>query len=339
MTTTTLSGTFSGTLTGLDPDELAETRAVNARTERLLDRRTPLHVQDDAPAAREERRSGGGGFPPVTLLPEARWRTVTTPAGHRIPLRVLLPEEGQPDGVYLHYHGGGGVIGSADGQDLRLRDLANAANVAVLSVAYRLAPEHPYPAGTEDAAQAALWLVENAAAEFGTDRLVMGGESAGARLTVTTLLRLRDRHGLPPAEAFRAAQLSFGTYDLALGTPSARGAGERNRLINTPILAWFKEQTLPGRSAEERLDPDISPLHADLRGLPPARFVVGTEDPVLDDTLFMAARWWAAGNKAELVVAAEGWHGFTLFPTALARRELAAQQEFVRAAVRADGGV
>ncbi|NUW43835.1 alpha/beta hydrolase [Nonomuraea rhodomycinica] len=335
---TTLS--FSGTLTGLDPDELAETRAVNARTERMLDRQTPLHLQDDAPAAREERRSGGGGFPPVVLLPEARWRTVTTPDGRRVPLRVVVPEGGgQPDGVYLHYHGGGGVIGSADGQDSRLRDLAQAANVAVLSVEYRLAPEHPYPAGTDDAAQAALWLVENAAAEFGTDRLVIGGESAGARLSVTTLVRLRDRHGVPPAEVFRAAQLSFGTYDLALGTPSARGAGERNRLINTPVLAWFHERTLPGRSAEERLDPDISPLHADLRGLPPARFVVGTEDPVLDDTLFMAARWWAAGNETELVVAAEGWHGFTLFPTTLARRELAAQHEFVRAAVNAGGGV
>ncbi|MEU7863041.1 alpha/beta hydrolase [Nonomuraea sp. NPDC049141] len=314
-------------VTGLDPDDLAETRAANDRLEALLDRQTPLHVQNDPPAARSFQRSGGGGFPAAPPLPEGSWRT----AGGRIPLRVFLPGEGRaPAGVFLHYHGGGGVIGSADGQDPRLRDLAVNCGIAVVSVEYRLAPEHPYPAAMDDAEQAALWLLEHAAAEFGTERLMIGGESAGARLSVTTLLRLRDRHGLVPGEAFRAAQLSFGTYDLAHGTPSSRRAGDRNRLINAPILKWFRDQTLTGRKMEERFDPDISPLYAELRGMPLARFTVGTADPVLDDTLFMAARWWAAGNAAELVVAAEGWHGFTLQPTALARRELASQEDFIR---------
>jgi acetyl esterase len=318
-------------LIGLDPDELAETRAVNDRMEKLLDGQVPLHIQDDPVAARAFRLSGGGGFPALPTVPEAGWRTVTTPNGGRVRLRTLLPPDGRPpEGVFLHLHGGGGVIGSADGQDARLRDMATHCGVAVLSVEYRLAPEHPYPASNDDTEQAALWLLANAAAEFGTERLLIGGESAGARLSVTTLLRLRDRHAVAPAEAFLGAQLSFGTYDLAHGTPSNRASGERNRLINRPIMEWFWSKTLPGRSPDERLDPDISALYADLRGLPPARFVVGTADPVLDDTLFMAARWAAAGNAAELVVAEEGWHGFTLHPTALARRELTAQEEFVR---------
>ncbi|GAA3532567.1 alpha/beta hydrolase [Nonomuraea rosea] len=318
-------------MTGLDPAELAETRAVNDRMEKLLDGQVPLHVEDDPVAARAFRRAGGGGFPALTTVPEATWRTVTTPDGGRLRLRAFLPPDGRaPEGVYLHLHGGGGVIGSADGQDPRLRDLAANCGVAVLSVAYRLAPEHPYPAANDDAEQAALWLVANSAAEFGTRRLLIGGESAGARLAVTTLLRLRDRHAVSPAGAFLAAQLSFGGYDLGHGTPSNRAAGDRNRLINRPILEWFRRTAFPGMSDDERLDPDISPLYADLHDLPFARFTVGTADPVLDDTLFMAARWTAAGNAAELVVAEQGWHGFTLHPTALARREVTAQEEFVR---------
>ncbi|WP_431042646.1 alpha/beta hydrolase [Streptomyces sp. P1-3] len=334
----TASAAYSIATTGLDPAELAETRAANDRLEQLLDGEIPLHVQDDPPAARAQQRAGGGGFPAVTLLPEAVWRTVTAPSGHRVRLRVLTPpEDRQPAGVFLHFHGGGGVLGSADGQDVRLRDLAHHVGVAVVSVEYRLAPEHPYPAGADDAERAALWLLDQAAAEFGTGRLLIGGESHGARLSVTTLLRLRDRHSVAPADAFRAAQLSFGAYDLAYGTPSARRAGDRNLLINSPVLAWFREQLLPGRSPAERLDPDISPLHADLRGLPPARFTVGTADPVLDDTLFMAARWRAAGNAAELEIVAEGWHGFTLAPTTVARRELATQEAFLRQALGSVG--
>ncbi|MEV4106624.1 alpha/beta hydrolase [Nonomuraea sp. NPDC049695] len=318
-------------LIGQEPAELAETRDTNDRLEKLLDSQVPLHVADDPQATRAAQRAGGFGFPPLGHVSEASWRTVTTPDGSRLPLRVVLPPgDRRPDGVFLHLHGGGGVIGSADGQDRRLRDLAVNCHVAVVSVEYRLAPEHPYPAGNDDAEQAALWLMEHAAAEFGSGRLLIGGESAGARLSVSTLLRLRDRHGVSPAEAFLGAQLSFGWYDLAFGTPSSRHAGDRNRLINTPILEWFRDKLLPGLGPTERFDPDISPLYADLSAMPPARFAVGTADPVLDDSLFMAARWWAAGNAAELVVAAEGWHGFTLHPTALARQELAAQEEFVR---------
>jgi len=308
---------FTLPLTGLD--DLAETRAVNDQTEKMLDQLVPLPVEDDPAAARAFRRDGGGGFPPLTLLPEGRWD-----AADGVPVRVFTPP--MVRGVFLHLHGGGQVIGSADGQDVRLWQLAQAAQVAVVSAGYRLAPEHPHSAAADDCERVARWLVTNAPDTFGTDRLVIGGESAGARLSVTTLVRLKERHGI--VGAFRGALLSFGGYDLSM-TPSARRFGDRNLLVNTPTLHWFHEKAYPGLTLEQLRDPDISPLYADLRDLPPARFSVGTNDPVLDDSLFMAMAWAAAGNEVDLEVVAEAWHGFTLQPTTVARRELAAQDEFV----------
>lgn len=88
-------------------------------------------------------------------------------------------------------------------------------------------------------------------------------------------------------------------------------------MLSTPAIRWFVEQFVPDPSVHR--DPAVSPLYADLRGLPPALFTVGTLDPLLDDTLFVYGRWVAAGNEAELTVYPGGVHGFNLFPTALAR--------------------
>ena len=93
--------------------------------------------------------------------------------------------------------------------------------------------------------------------------------------------------------------LQYGCFDLSM-TPSQRLWGERNLVLSGPIIAWFADQFLPGRDREQRRDPDISPLYADLAGMPPAIFTIGTEDPLLDDSLFMEARWRAAGHPTEL---------------------------------------
>jgi acetyl esterase/lipase len=98
-------------------------------------------------------------------------------------------------------------------------------------------------------------------------------------------------------------------------TPSVRRWGPRNLILSTPIVEQFADWFVPPAL---RADPDVSPLYADLRGLPPALFSVGTLDPLLDDSLFMAARWRAAGNRAELVVYPGGVHAFTAFPIPLA---------------------
>jgi acetyl esterase/lipase len=285
-----------------------------------------VHTVD--PAVTRDARSSGAGFSgPVERLAHGVDRTIPGPAGD-VRLRMFVPE--QVEGAYLHLHGGGWTLGAADQQDPLLDHFARRLSVAAISVEYRLAPEHPFPAGPDDCEAAACWLVEHAARELGTDRLVIGGESAGAHLAALTLLRLRDRHGL--AGAFRGANLVFGAYDLGL-TPSQRAWGERNLVLSTPIMEWFYECFTPGLTAEQRRDPEISPLWAELSGLPPALFIVGDRDPLLDDSLFMAARWAAAGNDAELLVYPECIHAFNAFPSALARHAVRAQRDFVARAL------
>jgi acetyl esterase/lipase len=208
-------------------------------------------------------------------------------------------------------------------QDPMLERLADATGLAVVSVEYRLAPEHPYPAGPDDCEAAAAWLARNARAEFGGDALTLGGESSGGHLSAVTLLRLRDRHGYT---GFRGANLVYGAYDLSL-TPSQRRFGETRLVLRTSDIVQFANAFLP--AITERRDPDISPLYADLRGLCPALFSVGTADALLDDTLFMHARWLAAGNAAELAIYPGGAHGFTLFPNALAQQAEARMVAFL----------
>lgn len=309
-------------------DRLAETRAFNAELERLLATQPPVHTLEPE-VSRRARIEGTGVFPAPELLPQGQDRIIPGPGG-RIDLRSFTPET--VDGVYLHVHGGGWVLGSSRQQDVRLWSLAQEANVAVVSVDYRLAPEHPYPAGPDDCEAAALWLLDSARAEFGTERLAIGGESAGAHLAAVTLLRLRDRHGI--TGAFRAANLVYGAFDLTM-TPSSRLWGDHNLVLSTPIIAWFADCYLGTMDAEARRAPDVSPLYADLDAMPPALFSVGTLDPLVDDSLFMEARWRQAGNAAELRLYDEGVHAFSYFPISLAAEANADQAAFVKAAVAA----
>jgi acetyl esterase len=306
---------------------LEEARRVNAGVEAQLAAVPSTHTVDPA-VTRAEREAGRAWAGPVIRSERATTRAVAAAAGP-VPLRVVLPAAAAT-GVFLHIHGGGWVLGAADQQDLLLVALADVLGVAAVSVDYRLAPEHPFPAGPDDCEAAAVWLVEHCREEFGTDRLLIGGESAGAHLASLTLLRLRDRHGV--TGAFAGANLVFGAFDVAL-TPSARLWGERNLVLSTPIMEWFSSLFTPGMSDEERRDPSVSPLYAPLRDMPPALFTVGSLDPLLDDTLFMAARWRAAGNHAELRVFPESPHGFIRFPTAITGLALDTMLGFLRGAL------
>lgn len=270
-------------------------------------------AMDDAWASPEglARLRDGATLPGQEPLDDTEVITIPGPAGD-IPARIRRPDA-TPAAVYLDIHGGGWCIGRASNADQTNAALAENLGLATVSVDYRLAPEHPFPAGPDDCEAAAVWVCEHAASEFGTDRLLIGGGSAGAHLAALTLLRLRDRHDL--ARRFLGANLVFGAFDLGM-SPSQRAAHDAIG-IPTDVLEQCYAHFLPGVDAETRRDPAMSPLYADLSGLPPALFTVGTLDPLLDDSLFMAARWQAAGNRAELAVYPESIHGFVGFPTAL----------------------
>jgi acetyl esterase len=300
----------------------AETAAFIERIEKELSVAPPLY-RFQPQVIRDARAAGYSVFGPVKHLEEAQDRRVPGPAGD-IPLRVFIPDKAA--GVYLHIHGGGFMLGSADQHDELIAKICKACQVAVVSVGYRLAPENPYPAGPDDCEAVAVWLAKNCAAEFGTDRLVIGGESAGANLSVATLLRMRDRHGF---RGFCAAVLTYGGFDLSM-TPSARRWGERYLILTTKIIEWFHENYVQGANV---LDPDISPLYGDLSAMPPALFTVGTLDPLIDDSLFMHARWLAAGNPAKLAVYPGGIHAFNYFPITLAQKANTRINDFIIDAV------
>jgi acetyl esterase len=275
-----------------------------------------------AEATRAARREGRGPFPPVIKSPRARTIIIPGREGNDIPLRIIAPA--QVNGVYLHIHGGGWVLGSAEQQDPMLERIADNTGLAVVSVEYRLAPEHPYPAGPDDCEFAAAWLIKNARAEFGSDVLTIGGESAGGHLSAVTVVRMRDRYGYT---GFRGANFVYGAFDLSM-TPSQLAFGDRRLVLRTIDMQQFYNAYLP--TTIDRRAPDISPLYADLKGLCPALFSVGTQDALLDDTLFMHARWVAAGNETELAIYPGGAHGFTLFPNRLADEAGTRSEAFLR---------
>ena len=244
-----------------------------------------------------------GPMAPRPKSPKAFNRTVTA-AGRSVEVRILAPDN--PHGAYLHLHGGGLIMGTADQDDGMLERIATATGLASVSVEYRLAPAHPYPAAWDDCETAAAWLVQNVKAEFGGDRLAIGGESAGATLAVPTLVRMRDKHGFT---GFRAANLSYGNYDTSM-TPSQTWVGRNKYLIGTDDIRQCSSMYAP--DASTRNDPDMSALYAEVSHMPPALFSVGTLDPFLDDSLFLYARWIAAGNEAELAVYPGAPHGFNI---------------------------
>src|SRR5262249_17804546 len=146
----------------------------------------------------------------------------------------------------------------------------------------------------------AEWLAANAAAEFGSETLLIGGISAGAHLAAATLLHLRAV-GSPAFPKFVAAALDSGPYDL--GVTAAAYLAHADTLIGTgPWLTGFLDLGLPGYTVDQRRAPEVSPMLNDLSGLPPALFTVGDLDPLRDDSILMAQRWQLAGSHAELDV-------------------------------------
>ena len=242
-----------------------------------------------------------------------------------VPCRVFRPDvDAEPRALYLHFHGGGMIAGQPAMNDQGNLALCRRHGIPVVSVDYRLAPEHPYPAGPDDGIAVARWLLEHAGKSvadggFGTDRLILGGESAGGYLAAAVLLRVRDE--LQAVDQVLGANLVFGVHDWGR-SPSQRGLRPHRGpdMLDPEGIRFSADCYLPGLTDDERRDPSISPAFADLRGLPPAMMSVGTSDHLLDDTLLLSGRWAAAGGEVELFVGPDLPHGFMAFPCELGKR-------------------
>lgn len=277
-----------------------------------------------ATAIRQAFAAGGGAPPSDRDERVAQQRKVltslevTSPAGTDehvagVPCRVFRPA-GESRGTYVHLHGGAMMLGSPRMNDTSNAGLCERHRITVISVGYRLAPEHPYPAGSDDCLAVTKWVLDHE-----TGPVFVGGESAGGYYAALTLLRVRDELGA--IDRITGANLVFGVYDLS-GTPSGTGIrpSEVPDILEGDLGDFVVECYLPGVARHESRDPRYSPLYAHLHDLPPAIFTVGSADHLLDDTLFMHGRYLAYGNDAELAVYPDCIHGFTGFPMELSKR-------------------
>lgn len=262
---------------------------------------------------------------PVTIVvPEGEDRHI---AGVRC--RVFRPDT-TPRAVYLHFHGGGMIAGTPEMMDIPNRDLARDLGVVVVSADYRKAPEHPFPAAPDDGVSVASWLIDHAESEFGTGKILIGGESAGAYMTAIVALRVRDE--LRAIDRIAGLNLTFGVYDWGR-SPSQRGmrAHDGFDVLSPDSFHLVGACFLPGMTEEERRAPEISPAFANLRGLPPCFVSVGTCDHLLDDSLLFATRAAATDVDVDLVVLPEMPHAFQAFACGITKLWAERQAEWMRA--------
>jgi acetyl esterase len=214
-------------------------------------------------------------------------------ADGQIAARVYTPEGSPPMGVLVYFHGGGWVLGDLESHDHVCRALANGAGCVVVSIDYRLAPEHVFPAGAEDCYAATKWVSENAAA-LGADasRMAVGGDSAGGNLAAVVSMMARDRGG--PAINFQL--LIYPVTDCALDTPSQKEFAADGYALSRADMEWFWKNYLdPG---VEKNNPYACPLRAkNLKGLPPALVLTASHDPLRDEGERFAERLITAGVK------------------------------------------
>lgn len=186
--------------------------------------------------------------------------------------------------------------------------MADNFRLTVVSIGYRLAPEDPWPACANDCYDAASYLVENGQEKFGGKLLFTGGESAGAHLACLVALRLLDKS---PEFSFAGLLLHFGCFDLSTFLPHVQHH-ESHLVIDHDVMSSYIDALLPNTTEAERRDPSISPFYADLRGkkLPPALFTCGSEDPLLDDSVMMGAKWGMWGGESVVRIYTGAPHGF-----------------------------
>jgi len=256
----------------------------------------PNPSPDPLTRARETRERFAESY---VTLPEGAERTI---AGVRC--RVFVPE-GPAAAVYLHFHGGGMFIGAPEMNDADNLDLSRRFRLAVVSVDYRLAPEHPYPAGLDDCVAATRWVAAHAAG-LGADgrRLAVAGDSAGASLAAGVSMLARDEAG--PAVALQV--LAYPAVDPAMDTGSYAENADDPFLSRDEMQSYWSLY-LSGAEPDRFAAPALAP---DLAGLPPAYVLVAGRDVLRDEGIGYAERLAAAGVAAALRRRDDMVHGFLL---------------------------
>ncbi|HWC36677.1 MAG TPA: alpha/beta hydrolase [Mycobacteriales bacterium] len=278
---------------------------------------------------------GSGRRPSWTERVSIEHSSVTAADGHQIPVRIYRPKTGTDAlGAMLHIHGGAFVTGDLDLGEIQCGRIADAAQLVVVDVEYRLAPEHPFPTGFDDCYTALVWTADHAG-DLGIDvaRVAVGGESAGGALAAAVALAARDRGG--PALAYQL--LLYPVLDDSLTTHSVR------TMTDTPMwdgpnseLMWL--HYLGPVAGRGEVSPYAAPARAvaterGLAGLPPAYILACEHDPLRDEELAYAAELALAGVPVELHLVPGTFHGFDGLPTQIGKRITAEYIDSLRRAL------
>ncbi len=236
----------------------------------------------------------GKSTDPALLVPGVTSvdRQIPGPGG-LLPVRVYTPKTAGPFPVIVYFHGGGWVIADKDVYDGGARGLAQAANAVVVSVDYRRAPEARFPAAWNDSLAAYRWATMNAGSLNGSQKFALAGESAGANLAVATAIAARDA-GLPKPSAILAVYPVAQTGDM--NTPSYVDSATAKPL-NKAMIAWFVDKLLA--TPDDKTDPRLDLVHANLKGLPPVLIINAEIDPLRSDGELLAAALGGAGVSVE----------------------------------------
>jgi phosphinothricin tripeptide acetyl hydrolase len=239
----------------------------------------------------------------VAAMPRPAGATITPVSANGVPAEWTVADGARADVAIVYLHGGGYVMGSLDTHRGHCTRLSRAARARVLSVDYRLGPEHPHPAAVEDAVAAVRFVRESGVAPR---RTAVAGDSAGGGLTLATLVALRDAGDPAPAAGLCISPWT----DLALTGDSIETKAAEDPMVRAADLSLMADAYLAGRDPRTPL---ASPLYANLAGLPPLLLQVGSAEILLDDAVRVAQRATKAGVAADLRVWPDMfhvWHAF-----------------------------
>jgi acetyl esterase/lipase len=239
---------------------------------------------------------------PEQVIPVASVYSLLPSAAEGLRARVYRPEGSGPFPVVAFYHGGGWVIGDLDTHDNMARAICQGAQAVVVSIDYRLAPEHPFPAAADDAVAAARWIAVHIGGLGGDGRLAVAGDSAGGNLAAIVAQQL-----ISDGTALAGQLLIYPAVDAAGGYPS-RSENAKGYFLEQATIDWFLGHY--AGASPDASDPRLSPLHGQLTGLPPAIIVTAEFDPLRDEGEAYGEALQAAGGQADVRRYPGMIHGF-----------------------------